>query len=171
VIMNYVYNKLSFNDIVALKPSFEANFKLIKVNKKCNLHCVFDASMTSYSKEDLIMIDSKIPEILANIAIGEYNVKNAKENDSLVEYKIKDFLMYIFFRSAPEKIVFSNYGDKGFIALKNSKEILHFPNFNLSEFRSALLKYASFHSTLYKNQKEKSKSLKLKVTFNNNPVL
>ncbi len=111
-----------------------------------------------------------MPEILANIAIGECNVKNANVNDSFVDYKIKDFLMYVFFNSTPEKIIFSNYGDKGFLALKNKNEILHFPNFSLSQFRNALLLNARFNSTLHVNQKEQSKRLKLKVTFGNNPV-
>lgn len=168
--MDYIYNELSFYEIERLKPSFEADFKIFESNSKRSIYCEYDDTKTKYLKEDLIMIDSKMPEILANIAIGEYNIKNAKENDSLVEYKIKDFLMYVFFNSTPDKIIFSNYGDKGFLALKNNKEILHFPYFSLSEFRNALLLRADFNSTLHVNQKEKSKRLKLKVTFNKNPI-
>jgi len=168
--MNYIYSEISFNEMLSLKPSFKATFKLLKKSSKGNTQCVYDDTKTNYLKEDLIMIDSKMPEILANIAIGECNVKNAKVNDSFVDYKIKDFLMYVFFNSTPDKIIFSNYGDKGFLALKNNKEILHFPYFSLSEFRNALFLRAGFNSTLHLNQKEKSKRLKLKVTFNKNPI-
>ncbi len=169
--MDYICKKVSFNEIERLNPSFEASFKLLKGNIRNSVYCAFDAAETVYLKEDLIMIDSKMPEILADIALDKCAVQNKIKIDTFLEYKIKDFLMYVFFNSTPDKIIFSNYGDKGFLALKNNKEILHFPNLNLSEFRSALLLKADFNSTLYKNQKEKSKRLKFRVTFGNKPVL
>jgi type II restriction enzyme len=138
--------------IIAIKES-GGKFKFISTEK-------------SIFSNNLILIDSKLPEILSHLVFEFYTSKNSKtvelvkrieeinpinfdesDNHKFYEYKLKRFLTDVALGMMPSKVWSGEYdATGGYLVVKESGDILCYHIYNKNEFEDYLFNNTKFET-------------------------
>lgn len=126
----------------------------------------FSSTEKSIFSNNLILIDSKLPEILSYLVIDFYTSKHSKtvelvksitesnplnfdesNNHKFYEYKIKRFLTDVALGMMPSKVWSGQYdATGGYLVIKDSGDILCYHIYNKNEFEDYLFNNTKFET-------------------------
>ncbi|WP_264560006.1 HpaII family restriction endonuclease [Flavobacterium sp. N2270] len=189
-------NKLSKSDIVKIN-SIDSRSKIMdRINSVLQLKGQFDFIKTERQifSNNLILIDSKLPEILSQIVYDFYsseksNISGLVENLSaknplefdisnehkFYEYKIKRFLTDIALGMMPSKVWTGQYdATGGYLIVKENGDVLCYHIYNKNEFEDYLFNNTKLDTasssrhdfgTIYEENEELYFKLNLQIRF------
>lgn len=161
---NFIYEISNLNittaeiqNINAISTRSKIMDRLLEI-EKAGGSLKFSTTENSIFSNNLVLIDSKLPEILSHIVLGFYSTKQSKiielverivasnplkfddsENHNFYTYKLKRFLTDVALGMMPSTVWTGEYdATGGYLIIKESGEILCYHIYNKNEFENYL---------------------------------